>query len=90
VSKKTCPRSPIANYARTEINSVRIITDYVYRIDLDADYQREKVWSREAQEKLVDSIIKNIDIPKIYLARVKDSENFDFECMMESKGWRRY
>jgi hypothetical protein len=57
------------------------ITDYVYRIDLDADYQREKVWSREAQEKLIDSIIKNIDIPKIYLARVKDSENFDFECI---------
>ncbi len=59
----------------------KFINDYVYRIDLDADYQREKVWSREAQEKLIDSIIKNIDIPKIYLARVKDSENFDFECI---------
>ena len=59
-----------------ELKSIPVnefITDYVYRIDLDADYQREKVWSREAQEKLVDSIIKNIDIPKIYLARVKDS-----------------
>jgi len=69
---------------KRELKSIPVkefITDYVYRIDLDADYQREKVWSREAQEKLVDSIIKNIDIPKIYLARVKDSENFDFECI---------
>jgi uncharacterized protein DUF262 len=57
------------------------IDDYIYRIDLDADYQREKIWSREDQELLVDSIIQNIDIPKIYLARVKDNENFDYECI---------
>jgi|SRR5437667_2297583 len=57
------------------------IDDYVYRIDLDADYQREKIWSREDQEKLIDSIIKNIDIPKIYLARIKGKENFDYECI---------
>src|SRR5216684_4416097 len=67
-----------------EVKSIGVkdfIDDYVYRIDLDADYQREKVWSREDQEKLLDSIVKNIDIPKIYLARVKDSENFDYECI---------
>ncbi|HJP93156.1 MAG TPA: DUF262 domain-containing protein [Pyrinomonadaceae bacterium] len=57
------------------------IDDYIYRIDLDADYQREKIWSREAQLKLLDSIIRNIDIPKIYLARVQGDENFDFECI---------
>lgn len=57
------------------------VDDYVYRIDLDADYQREKIWSREDQEKLIDSIIQNIDIPKIYLARVKGKENFEFECI---------
>src|SRR5216683_1343077 len=57
------------------------IDDYIYRIDLDADYQREKIWSREDQEKLIDSIIQNIDIPKIYLARMDDSENFDYECI---------
>ncbi len=59
----------------------KFIDDYIYRIDLDADYQREKIWSREDQEKLIDSIIKNIDIPKIYLARLKDNENFDYECI---------
>src|SRR6476646_4394272 len=57
------------------------IDDYVYRIDLDADYQREKIWSRGDQETLIDSIIQNIDIPKIYLARIKGRESFDYECI---------
>jgi hypothetical protein len=57
------------------------IDEWVYRIDLDADYQREKIWSREGQLKLIDSIYQNIDIPKIYLARVEGDENFDFECI---------
>jgi hypothetical protein len=68
-----------------ELKSIPVkefIDDYIYRIDLDADYQREKIWSREDQEKLIDSIIQNIDIPKIYLARINDSEeNFDYECI---------
>src|SRR6202142_913897 len=59
----------------------KLVDDYIYRIDLDADYQREKIWSRGAQEKLLDSILENIDVPKIYLARVKDRESFDFECV---------
>jgi hypothetical protein len=67
-----------------ELKSIPVkqfIDDYVYRIDLDADYQREKIWSREDQEKLLDSIIQNIDIPKIYLARVKDNQNVDYDCI---------
>jgi hypothetical protein len=63
------------------ISIKKFIDDYVYRIDLDADYQREKIWSRGDQEKLIDSIIQNIDIPKIYLARIKGRENFDYECI---------
>ena len=63
------------------IPAKQFIDDYIYRIDLDADYQREKIWSRKNQEDLIDSIHKNIDIPKMYLARVKGSENFDFECI---------
>src|SRR2546428_9558017 len=59
----------------------KFIDDYIYRIDLDADYQREKIWSRDEQLKLMDSIIKNIDIPKMYLAKVAGNENFDFECI---------
>jgi len=63
------------------ISTKKFIDDYIYRIDLDADYQREKIWSREDQERLIDSIVQNIDIPKIYLARVQGNENFDFECI---------
>jgi hypothetical protein len=59
----------------------KFIDDYVYRIDLDADYQREKIWSREFQERLIDSIIQNIDIPKLYLAKIKGKGNFDYECI---------
>lgn len=58
----------------------KLIDDYIYRIDLDADYQREKIWSRKNQEELLDSIIKDIDIPKLYLARLTD-DNFDYECI---------
>lgn len=63
------------------ISVQEFVEDYVYRIDLDADYQREKIWSRKMQEELLDSIVKNIDIPKIYLARVTDDDNFDYECI---------
>ena len=67
-----------------EIKSISVkecVEDYLYRIDLDADYQREKIWSRGNQEDLIDSIVKNIDIPKIYLARIEGNETFDFECI---------
>lgn len=59
----------------------KLIDDYIYRIDLDADYQREKVWSKTNQEELLDSIVKDIDIPKLYLAKVSDNKQFDYECI---------
>src|SRR2546425_1935363 len=59
----------------------RFIDDYIYRIDLDADYQREKVWSKKNQEELLDSILRDIDIPKLYLAEVTDNKQFDYECI---------
>lgn len=59
----------------------KFIDSYIYRIDLDADYQRENIWTSKQQMLLLDSIIKEIDIPKIYLLEVKDSEQYDFECI---------
>lgn len=59
----------------------KFIDSYAYRIDLDADYQREVIWSRKQQLELLDSIVKDIDIPKIYLVEVKDNKQFDFECI---------
>ena len=68
---------------RTLLNiSVKeFINEYVYRIDLDADYQREKIWSVKQQEELLDSILVDIDIPKIYLAEVTNNKQFDYECI---------
>jgi|ERR1035437_8694961 hypothetical protein len=57
------------------------IDSYIYRIDLDADYQREVIWSRKQQLELLDSIVKDIDIPKIYLVEVTDSKQYDYECI---------
>jgi Protein of unknown function DUF262 len=77
------PKKTDGNITR-EIKSISVkafIEDWVYRIDLDADYQREKIWSREDQLNLIDSIYQNIDIPKLYLARIKGNGNFDFECI---------
>lgn len=59
----------------------KFIDDYLYRIDLDADYQREKIWSTKQQEELLDSIVNDIDIPKLYLVRVKNNKQFDYECI---------
>lgn len=58
-----------------------LMKNYIHRIDLDADYQREKVWSKADQLKLLDSIVNDIDIPKLYLAKVHGNEQFDFECI---------
>ncbi len=74
-SKTAKPRS------LRNISVKKFIDDYLYRIDLDADYQREKIWSTKQQEELLDSIINDIDIPKIYLVEVQDSKQFDFECI---------
>lgn len=75
------PRTAKGKRTLTTVSVKKFIDDYVYRIDLDADYQREKVWSREDRLKLLDSIIQDIDIPKLYLARMEDNEHFDYECI---------
>ena len=46
------------------------------RYDLQPDYQRDKVWSKDDKQKLLDSILKKWDIPKVYL-HVIDKENFE-------------
>lgn len=63
------------------ISIKEFVNDYAYRIDLDADYQRDKIWSTEKREELLDSILENIDIPKIYLAEVKNDKQFEYECI---------
>ncbi|HUR24512.1 MAG TPA: DUF262 domain-containing protein [Candidatus Thermoplasmatota archaeon] len=40
------------------------------KIWLNPDYQRESVWTRSQDQLLVDSLLNNIDIPKLYFREV--------------------
>lgn len=71
----------VGNRDLLNISIKKFIEEYEYRIDLDADYQRENIWSHKQQQKLLDSILREIDIPKIYIVKVKGYEEFDFECI---------
>ncbi|TGD58985.1 DUF262 domain-containing protein [Flavobacterium humi] len=42
------------------------------KINEQPEYQRGKVWSTEKEALLIDSILRGIDIPKIYLRSVKN------------------
>lgn len=41
-----------------------------FRLELRPDFQRNEVWSRAAQIMLIDTIIKGIPIPKIYIKSI--------------------
>jgi len=71
-----------SNRELINIRIIELIEEYLYKIDLDADYQREHIWSLKQQEKLLDSIFQDIDIPKLYLVRTSSrNKNFEFECI---------
>lgn len=48
------------------------------KINDQPEYQRGKVWSNNKDALLIDSILRGIDIPKIYLRKL-DGKFFDFE-----------
>lgn len=71
----------MGNRTLLNITVKKFIDDYVYRIDLDADYQREKIWTPKQQQQLLDSILRDIDIPKIYIVKVQGNKQFEYECI---------
>lgn len=52
--------------------SIRMLTDFESRINVDTEYQRGKVWPQPQQALLIDSIIRGFDIPKIFLRKLPD------------------
>lgn len=48
-------------------------------LDLDTEYQRDIIWSKEKKALLIDSILNDIDIPKIYLAYFAKEKRY--ECI---------
>ena len=44
------------------------------RLDLNPDFQRPPVWAKSQQRLLVDTVLRDMDIPKIYLREVSRGE----------------
>ena len=61
--------------------SIRMLIDIQSRINVDAEYQRGKVWSRAQQALLIDSILRNFDIPKIFLRQRSDGSKYLFDVI---------
>lgn len=45
------------------------------RLELQPDFQRKVVWSKAAQIMLIDTILRDIPIPKIYIKSIMKEEN---------------
>ena len=67
--------------SKTSEWSVRMLTDFRKRINVDAEYQRGKVWSQGQQALLIDSIIRGFDIPKIFLRKRPDGSPYLFDVI---------
>ena len=61
--------------------SIRMLADFRGRINVDAEYQRGKVWSRPQQALLIDSIMRGFDIPKIFLRKLPDGSPHLFDVI---------
>ena len=61
--------------------SIRMLVDFENRINVDAEYQRGKVWSRPQQALLIDSILRGFDIPKIFLRKRPDGSSHLFDVI---------
>ena len=57
----------------TEQRTVRSFCRRINNINLQPDYQRGAVWSRGQKQLLIDSILRDLDIPKIYLRELRDA-----------------
>jgi Protein of unknown function DUF262 len=57
------------------------ICSYEPRIDPTPDYQRPPAWSRKQKQLLLDSILREYDIPKMYWRAVKRSDGIEYEVV---------
>lgn len=58
--------------------TIRDLYNRLDTIDLETEYQRQVIWDSDKKAKLIDSVLNDIDIPKIYLAEFSDGH---FECI---------
>jgi len=67
MSKKPLPISTICSWEK--------------RIDPTPDYQRPPAWTRKQKQLLIDSILREYDIPKMYWRSVKRDDGVRFEVI---------
>ncbi len=58
-----------------------MLADFQGRINVEAEYQRGKVWSKAQQALLIDSILRGFDIPKIFLRKLPDGSEHLFDVI---------
>ena len=61
--------------------NIRMLADFQSRINVEAEYQRGKVWSQPQQALLIDSILRGFDIPKIFLRKLPDGSQYLFDVI---------
>ena len=61
--------------------NIRMLADFQSRINVNAEYQRGKVWSTAQQALLIDSIMRGFDIPKIFLRKLPDGSPYLFDVI---------
>lgn len=57
------------------------ICSYESRIDPTPDYQRPPAWSRKQKQLLLDTILREYDIPKVYWRAVKRPDRVEYEVV---------
>ena len=60
-----------------------LVSVFHYKNDIDPtpDYQRYAVWTKKQQQLLMDSILRGLDIPKLYLRQTAADSAFKFEAV---------
>ena len=58
-----------------------MLADFQSRINVDAEYQRAKVWSKAQKALLIDSILRGFDIPKIFLRKQTEGSPHLFDVI---------
>ena len=58
-----------------------MLADFQGRINVEAEFQRAKVWSQAQQALLIDSVIRGFDIPKIFLRKLPDGSAHLFDVI---------
>ena len=58
----------------TEQRTVRSFCRRMKKTNLQPKYQRGSVWSKPQKQLLIDSILRDLDIPKIYLREIEDEQ----------------